>query len=461
MKAGRFLWIFPVAILIVFSGVVQAQDNKPAAGYSLGADRIARMEQIIDSFANAKQFMGEVLVAEDGRAVLDKSYGFANVEWQVPNTAESKFRLGSITKQFTAASILLLEQQGKLSTDDLVKKYMPDAPAAWDKITIYQVLTHTSGIPSFTGFPDYHANEVKPYTPEQLVAWFKDKPLDFQPGTDWRYSNSGYVLLGYLIEKISGRSYAQFVRSNIFDPLDMKDTGYDSFTEIIPHRAMGYLNGPTGLQNAPYIDMSIPLSAGALYSTTHDLLKWEQALFAGKLLNATELKKMTTPFKQDYACGLMILKLPGGHPIITHGGGIEGFNTALAYYPDNKLTVVALSNLNGSAPDEIANKLGMTAYGEKVVLTAERKEIAVTPAVLAEYVGTYKLAPKFDLAITLEGAQLMAQATGQPKFPLFAESPTRFFLKVVDAQVEFFKENSKVTYLVLHQNGHDTKAMKQ
>ena len=148
---------------------------------------------------------------------------------------------------------------------------MPDAPAAWDKITIYQVLTHTSGIPSFTGFPDYHANEVKPYTPEQLVAWFKDKPLEFQPGTDWRYSNSGYVLLGYLIEKISGRSYAQFVRSNIFDPLAMKDTGYDSFTEIVPHRAMGYLNGPTGLQNAPYIDMSIPLSAGALYSTTHDL----------------------------------------------------------------------------------------------------------------------------------------------------------------------------------------------
>jgi len=193
MKVGRFVWLFAAAILIGFS-VVQAQDNKPAAGYSLDADRIARMEQIIDSFANAKQFMGDVLVAEDGRAVLDKSYGFANVEWQVPNTAESKFRLGSITKQFTAASILLLEQQGKLSTDDLVKKYIPDAPAAWDKITIYHLLTHTSGIPSFTGFSDYHPNEVKPYTPEQLVAWFKDKPLEFQPGTDWRYSNSGYVL---------------------------------------------------------------------------------------------------------------------------------------------------------------------------------------------------------------------------------------------------------------------------
>ena len=461
MKAGRFLWVFAVAILIALSSAVQAQDSRPTGEYRLGADRIARMEQIIDSFATAKQFMGAVLVAEDGRVVLDKSYGFANVEWQVPNTAQSKFRLGSITKQFTAASILLLEQQGKLSTDDLVKKYMPDAPAAWDKITIYHVLTHTSGIPSFTGFSDYHANEVKSYTPEQLVAWFKDKPLEFQPGTDWRYSNSGYVLLGYLIEKISARSYAQFVRDNIFDPLGMKDTGYDAFTEIIPHRAAGYRNGPNGLENAPYIDMSIPLSAGALYSTTHDLLKWEQALFGGKLLNAAELKKMTTPFKQDYACGLMILKGPNGHSMITHGGGIEGFNTAMAYYPDNKLTVVALGNLNGDAPDEIANKLGMTAYGEKVVLNSERKEMVVDPALLAEYVGTYKLAPNFDLAITIEGKQLMSQATGQPKVPLFAESPTKFFLKVVDAQVEFFKEGGKVTYLVLHQNGHDTKAMKQ
>jgi CubicO group peptidase (beta-lactamase class C family) len=460
MKVGRFVWLSAAAILIGFS-VVDAQGNKPAAEYSLGTDRIARMEQIIDSFANAKQFMGHVLVAEDGRAVLDKSYGFANVEWQVPNTAESKFRLGSITKQFTAASILLLEQQGKLSTDDLLKKYMPDAPAAWDKITIYHLLTHTSGIPSFTGFSDYQANEVKPYTPEQLVAWFKDKPLEFQPGTDWRYSNSGYVLLGYLIERISGRSYAQFVRENIFDPLGMKDTGYDSFTKIIPHRATGYINGPSGLENARYIDMSIPLSAGALYSTARDLLKWEQALFGGKLLNATELKKMTTPFKHDYACGLMIPKGPGGHSMITHGGGIEGFNTALAYYPDNKLTVIALGNLNGSAPDEIASKLGMTAYGEKVVLAAERKEIAVDPAVLAEYVGTYKLAPNFDLVITLEGAQLKAQATGQPKFPLFAESPTKFFLKVVDAQVEFFKENGKVIHLMLHQNGQDSKATKQ
>jgi CubicO group peptidase (beta-lactamase class C family) len=369
MRPRSFLRASATALLTVVLGVASAQQYDPTSSYSVAPGRIVRMEQLLDSFANRggpKDFMGDVLVAEDGRVVLDKSYGFANVEWQVRNTAESKFRLGSITKQFTAASILLLEQQGKVRTGDLVKKYMPDAPAAWDKITIYEVLTHTSGIPSFTGFPDYRANEVKPHTAEQLVAWFKDKPLDFPPGSQWRYSNSGYVLLGYLIEKISGKSYAQFIRENIFAPLGMKDTGYDSFTEIIPHRAMGYTPGPAGqLRNAGYIDMSIPLSAGALYSTTHDLLKWEQALFAGRLLNAAELKKMTTPFKNDYACGLGIANLPGGQQVIRHSGGIEGFNTFMGYYPDHRLTVIVLSNVNGNEPDEIGEKLGMAAYGER------------------------------------------------------------------------------------------------
>src|SRR6202012_2723081 len=160
----------------------------------------ARLEEIIQSFVSAKQFMGTVLVARDQSTVLDKAYGFANLEWSIPNTPTTKFRLGSVTKQFTAVSIFLLQERGKLKIDDPVKKYMPDAPAAWDKITVYNLLTHTSGIPSFTGFPDYHSTEATPTTPEQLVARFRDKPLEFQPGEKWNYSNSGYVLLGYLIE---------------------------------------------------------------------------------------------------------------------------------------------------------------------------------------------------------------------------------------------------------------------
>jgi CubicO group peptidase (beta-lactamase class C family) len=167
---------------------------------------IARMEQIIKSYV-PKQFMGTVLVAEDGKILLDKGYGFANLEWEIPNTPTTKFRLASISKQFTAASILLLEERGKLKVEDPLKKYMPDPPAAWDKITIFNLLTHTSGIPNFTDFPDYRDTEAAATTPEKLVARFRDKPLDFEPGTKWNYSNSGYVLLGYLIEKISGQTY--------------------------------------------------------------------------------------------------------------------------------------------------------------------------------------------------------------------------------------------------------------
>src|SRR6266404_4772130 len=294
-------------------------------------DDVSRMEQVLQSYISSKQFMGSVLVARDKTIVLDKGYGFANLEWNVPNSPTTKFRLGSITKQFTSASIFLLEERGKLKVDDPVKKYMPDAPGAWDKVTIFNLLTHTSGIPSFTGFPDYASTEAIPTTPEKLVARFRDKPLEFQPGEKWNYSNSGYVLLGYLIEKISGEAYEKFVQENIFNPLGMKDSGYDSNTAIILRRASGYSPGKDGPANAGYIDMSIPLSAGKLYSTTEDLLRWEQGLFGGKLLSPASLQKMTTPFKNDYACGVGVSTVKGRN-VIAHGGGIEGFNTQLSYY---------------------------------------------------------------------------------------------------------------------------------
>jgi CubicO group peptidase (beta-lactamase class C family) len=438
-----------IAIAFVLVSICVAQDS------------VARMDEVVRSYVDAKQFMGSVLVARDGKVILSKGYGSANLEWDVPNSPSTKFRLGSITKQFTAACILLLEERGKLKVEDPVKKYMPDAPAAWDKVTIFHLLTHTSGIPSFTGFPDYHSTEATPTTPEQLVARFRDKPLEFQPGEKWNYSNSGYVLLGYLIEKITQQSYSQFVQENIFNPLGMKDSGYDSNTAVILHRASGYSPGDKGISNAGYIDMSIPLSAGGLYSTTEDLLRWEQGLMGGKLLSAASLQKMTTPFKSDYAFGLAV-HTANGHKVIEHNGGIEGFNTALAYYPEDKLTVVVLANLNGGAPESIASNLAALARGEKVVLPSERKEIAVSPAILEKYVGTYELMPNFDIVVTLEGSQLMSQATGQSKFPMFAESETKFFLKVVDAEVEFFKnDKGDVTNLILHQGGHDVKGTKK
>lgn len=419
---------------------------------------LAGMELVIQSFVSDQHFMGSILVARGNDVILDKGYGFANLEWQIPNSPSTKFRLGSITKQFTSASILLLAERGKLSVNDPVKKYLPDAPAAWDKITIFNLLTHTSGIPSFTSFPDYASLEPVMTIPEQLVKRFRDKPLDFQPGEKWSYSNSGYVLLGYLLEKISGESYEKFVQDNIFTPLGMRDSGYDSNSAVIAHRAAGYSPGANGPENAGYINMTVPFSAGALYSTTDDLLHWEQGLFGGKLLSHASLEKMTTPYKEDYACGLMV-HMVNGRKVIEHGGGIEGFNTMLAYYPQDKLMVVVLSNINGAAPEDIATKLAAIAHGEKVVLASERKEVPVDPKLFDGYVGNYELAPKFILTVTREGDKLITQATGQPKVPIFAESEREFFYKVVDAQITFETDSSgRATSLTLHQNGADMPA---
>ncbi|MGA8186005.1 MAG: serine hydrolase, partial [Terriglobia bacterium] len=435
----------------VMSGAVDSGQPK-------AAPNLPRMEQVIQSFVEKKQFMGAVLVVRGNDVLLDRGYGFADVEWKVPDSPKAKFRLGSITKQFTAAAIMLLQERGKLKVTDPVKKYLPDAPAAWDKITIFNLLTHTSGIPSFTSFPDYHSFERVPTTPEELVARFRDKPLDFQPGEKWSYSNSGYVLLGYLIEKISGESYAKFVEDNIFKPLEMKDSGYDSNSAIIPDRAQGYTRGPNGLANAGYINMTVPFSAGGLYSTTGDLLRWEQGLFGGKVLSPESLKQMTTPFKDNYAFGLMV-HTENGHKVIDHGGGIEGFNTMLAYYPDDKLTVAVLGNLNGGAPQEIAKYLGTLALGGKVVLPSERQAVQIDPKIFDRYAGDYALSPKFIIKVWREGDRFITQATGQEQVEIYPENDHEFFAKVVDAQITFVTDkDGKATALILHQGGADHRA---
>jgi CubicO group peptidase (beta-lactamase class C family) len=423
------------------------------------AQNVARMDQIVQSFVEARKFMGTALVARGNDVILSKGYGSADLEWNIPNAPSTKFRLGSITKQFTAASILLLEERGKLSVNDPVKQYVSDAPAAWDKITIFHLLTHTSGIPNFTSFPDYRKTEPFPATPAELVARFRDKPLDFPPGEKWNYSNSGYVLLGYLIEKISGEPYERFLRDNILTPLGMKDSGYDSNSAVIPHRASGYTSGPNGFENAGFIHMSIPHGAGALYSTTEDLLKWEQGLFGGKLLRTSSLEKMTKPFLSNYAFGLTVDTV-SGHKVIEHGGGIEGFNTEIAYYPDSKLSVIVLGNVNGSAPGEIATRLAAIARGETVTLPSERKEITLSSTVLNRYTGAYQMASGATMVIALDGNHLTGKLGNQPALVMFPESETLFFLKVVDAEIEFPKVsgNDKAGQLILHQNGRDLTA---
>jgi len=416
------------------------------------------MEQVIQSYVKAGTFMGTVLVARDGTVVLDKAYGSANVEWDIPNTPTTKFRLGSITKQFTAASILLLDERGTLKIDDTIRTYLADVPASWNGITVHNLLTHTSGILNFTALPEYRTVKLSATPVDTVIATVRDKPLDFAPGERMSYSNTGYLVLGSIIEKVTGGSYGTFVLDNIFTPLGMQDSGYDSNTAVIARRASGYVRGPNGLSNAGYVHMSIPHAAGALYSTSADLLKWEQALFAGKVVSPASLQKMTTPFKNDYAFGLTSRE-DKGRRVIWHNGGIDGFNTSMAFYPESKTAVIVLSNVNGPVPDVLVPQLAALMFGETVTLNSERKEIALPVATLSKYVGAYGLAPNAIMTIALEGDRLMAQVTGQGRNPIFAESETRFFLKVVDAQIEFVTDGTgAVTHLVLHQNGRDVKA---
>jgi CubicO group peptidase (beta-lactamase class C family) len=305
MRAGSFSGLRNLLIIRIAGRLVLALSMVALAIPAVAQDDlIPRMERVIRLHETEKTFMGAVLVAKGDKVLIDEGYGYADLEWNVANTPAAKFRIGSVTKQFTAAAILLLDERGKLKIDEPVKDHLPDTPTAWDKITIYELLTHTSGIPNFTEFPEVIRALAKESTPAELVASFRDKPLEFEPGTQFHYSNSGYVLLGYLIEKISGQSYGQFLQQNIFAPLGMKNTGVDDNSTVLPGRAQGYAYSHAEMKHPSYLSMSIVFSAGDLYSTTGDLLKWERGLFGGKVLTASSLTKMTSRSSVTMAAGL-------------------------------------------------------------------------------------------------------------------------------------------------------------
>jgi len=419
---------------------------------------VERMQQVIQERAADGRFMGAVLVARDDQVLLSRAWGSADLEWDVPNTPDAKFRLGSVTKQFTAAAILLLEEDGRLRIEDPVSMYLPDALEAWANVTLFHLLTHSSGIPNFTSFPEYETWKLSPSPAETTVSRFRDKPLEFAPGERMSYSNSGYVLLGLLVEKVGRRSYADFLQQRLFGPLEMRDTGYDSGAEILKHRAHGYSPTDHGPVNASYIDMTIPGGAGGLYSTTGDLLRWTRGLFGGRVLSAASLQKMTTPYKNDYALGLAVSEV-NGHKVIRHGGGIDGFNTFLAWYPESKVTVAVLANINGPAADGLAAALGALAHGDPVTLPGERSAMEVPEARLQELAGSYELAPTANLILEVVDGRLMSRVAGEPSIELFAESEDHYFARAVDAQLDVERDaDGAVAAIVLHQGGRDLRA---
>ena len=433
------------ALLLIVSSVFAA----PCAAQDIAA----KADEYLSAITKQGRFSGSVLLARDGKVILSKGYGLANVEWDAPNTPQTRFRLGSITKQFTSAAILLLQDRGKLSVQDPICKYFSDCPKAWSEVTLHHLLSHTGGIPNYTSFPDFRKTMPLPVTVDELIGRFKDKPLDFKPGEKWNYSNSGYELLGYVIEKVSGQSYEEVLQENIFGPLHLAGSGYDHYERIIKQRATGYSRQGAKPVNSPYLDMTIPYAAGSLYSSVEDLYAWEQSLFGGKLLSAKALEAMLTPVKNDYAYGVAV-KPQFNRKMVSHGGGINGFSTYLAYFPDDKVTIVVLRNSDDGtpAPGAISRDLAAIAFGEKYEIPREHISVKVDPKIFDAYVGQYQLTPALVLTIAREGDLLMGQATGQPKLELRPESETKFFIPEVDAQVTFIKDNrGQITGLILNQ----------
>jgi CubicO group peptidase (beta-lactamase class C family) len=419
-------------------------------------DLAPKFDEYLSAAAKAG-FSGSALVARDGKALFSKGYGKANEELDVANTPQTKFRIGSITKQFTAAAIMLLQERGKLSVSDPVCKYFTDCPATWSELTVHHLLTHTSGIPSYTNSPDYLKGMTVAVTNESLLARFKDKPLEFKPGEQWKYNNSGYFMLGIIIEKVSGESYESFLQKNLFEPLKLANTGYDRHDYILKNRATGYSQQNGKRINSLYLDMTQPGAAGALYSTVEDLFAWNEALFNDKLLTAKSREAMTTVAKNGYGYGLGMSQVHK-RAMVSHGGGINGFSTMLARFPAEKVTVVVLRNADygAPAPGKLSQDLAALLFGESL----ERPVAKVDPKLYDAYVGQYQLGPNFIITITRDGDRLLAQATGQPQFEIFPESETKFFLKVVEAQISFVKDAAgQVTELILHQGG-EQRAMK-
>ena len=344
-----------------------------------------KVDELLKAHISVNDFSGTILLAREGRPLVMKGYGFANREWQIPNTAETKFRIGSVTKQFTSMIVMQLREQGKLKLEDSVCSFVSPCPDAWKPVTVHHLLTHTSGIPSYTGIAAWREINMMPKTTDQMMAIFRDLPLQWVPGEKYAYNNSGYFLLGVVIEKVTGKKYEQALQEMVLTPLGLKDTGYDWPRTIIARRAAGYEGRGANIRNADALDMQQPYSAGSMYSTVLDLLKWEQALYTDTLLPVAAKQIMWTPFRNDYAYGWIVAPASatmfGGHRRFAHGGGINGFSAMIVRLPEPRMTAIVLSNNDAASASNVARDIMAIYYGHPYDVPAPRAVVKVDPGI--------------------------------------------------------------------------------
>jgi CubicO group peptidase (beta-lactamase class C family) len=349
-----------VCAMLVFALQSDAFAQQPAT-----KSKAAKIDEVMTLANKYRLFNGSVLVAENGKVIYRKGVGLANMEWNIPNAPDTRFRIGSITKQFTATLILQLADQGKLKLDGKISDYLPDyRKDIGEKVTVHQLLNHTSGIPSYTGMPGFFQDVSRnPFKVDDFVKKYASNDLEFEPGSKFSYNNSGYFLLGAIIEKVTGKPYEQVLKENVFEPLGMKNTGYDHFDTLIEKRATGYQKTANGFVNAPYLDMSIPYAAGSLYSTVEDLYLWDQALYTDRVLPTQTKQVMFKPHLSNYAYGWSVrnARFDPKVQVITHNGGINGFSTTIIRFPTEKNLIVMLDN-TGQGLDRLSEELAKILY---------------------------------------------------------------------------------------------------
>jgi len=393
-------------------------------------------QQQFDSLTNGqfpKDGAGAVVYISKGDQVLyKKAFGKANIELDVDMTPEHIFRLGSVTKQFTATLILMLAEQGKLSLQDDIRKYLSDFPQKQKVITIEALLTHTSGVINYTGLPSFTEElKRKDLSPKQLVDLFAAEPLEYEPGTDYKYSNSGYILLGYIIEKITGKAYVECIDETIFKPLGMNHSYYDSPTKIIPGRVAGYVQRNGVYRNADYLSMTLPYAAGSLMSTAGDLQKWYNGLHDGKLIKPDILRKALTSFKLSsgrltgYGYGWETGNVQG-RPSVKHIGVVNGFFTYLAYLPQENISISILRNCDSPYdPDILTSKLLAVTLGKPY----DYSPVILKPAELEPFQGLYNVKNGGKYSVRLQDGNLMYYYPGGPKTRLVPLGKDQFVLE--------------------------------
>lgn len=420
-----------------------------------------KLDEYLTVATRYHRFNGTVLVARRGNILLQKGYGWRNETAQALNDSNSIYQLGSITKTFTAAAILQLQEENKLSVKDRLNKYLPDYPNG-DQISIEQLFAHTSGIYDYKGvlYSKDSLEFTRPVSKARVLSTFKDKPLLHKPGKEVNYTNSGYFLLGLIIEKVTQQPFETVIRKRFIEPLHLTRTGFDFINLKQPEKTTGYTYWKDSLLVAVRpLDSTAAYSAGGMYSSVGDLYRWAQAVLSGQLLKPASQKLTFTAIKPgNWTYGWGVNPFQKGQKLAFQNGNLPGFATFFVLIPDDDTFLIMLANVDDTSDattlEPMLKDLLFITYGMPYQLPVSFKTVSVSESILQQYVGNYQLAPNRTLSISLENRKLFLQVTGQQRFEIFPSSETDFFLKAVSAQLTFQKDASgRVTQVVVHQNG--------